>query len=100
MDNDKTTSWIFMATAIASRTGGANVIKIAEIADGINHSVPTDQEIHSSLDRLLKLGLIIKNGENYELTSKGRQQYESSEKNSGSLFAIWEKLEKQIVKFA
>lgn len=96
MDKDKTAAWIFMATAIAARTGGANVIGIAEIADGINHSLPTDQEIQTSLDRLLELGLIIESGENYAVTSKGKQQYELSDKNSGSLFAIWEKLENQI----
>ncbi|MBK6840046.1 MAG: hypothetical protein IPG90_18650 [Bacteroidetes bacterium] len=44
---------------------------ISSVADGINHAVPTHKELQTSIAWLIKNGLIVKQGRNYELTTRG-----------------------------
>ena len=48
----QTISWIFLSTVLASQKEPADYSSISSIADGINHSVPTDKEMQSSLSWL------------------------------------------------
>jgi len=45
MDENTTISWILLSTALASEQQPANFESITQIADGINHAVPTHNEL-------------------------------------------------------
>lgn len=89
----QTKSWIFLATAMATNTKPADISGISSVADGINHAVPTQKELQTSISWLLTNGLIIKQGKNFELTSKGKLAYESASKNTQTVMKIWENIE-------
>ena len=69
---------------------------ISSVADGINHSVPTDKELQTSISWLTKQGLIVNQGKKYELTDKGKLEYETASKLTDNLFEIWKILEKHL----
>lgn len=89
----QTISWIFLATALATNTKPTDISGISSIADGINHAVPTQKELQTSISWLTTQGLIIKQGKNYELTSKGKHEYETASKNTQTVMKIWENIE-------
>jgi predicted transcriptional regulator len=93
MTENQTTSWISLATAIASQTEPADFNSISNIADGINHAVPTHKELQTSLAWLMNIGLVIKNGSKYSLTDKGKLDYELASQQTRTLFKIWDNLE-------
>ena len=76
MTEDQITSWIFLATAVASQVEPANFNSISEIADGINQAIPTDQELQSSLNWLTRNGLVTKTDRKYTLTEKGKMEFD------------------------
>lgn len=89
----QTISWIFLATALATNTKPTDISGISSVADGINHAVPTQKELQTSISWLTTQGLIIKQGKNYELTSKGKLEYEKASKNTQTLMKIWKNIE-------
>lgn len=89
----QTISWIFLATALATNTKPTDISGITSLADGINHAVPTQKELQTSIAWLTIQGLIIKQGKNYELTSKGKLEYETPSKNTQTLMKIWKNIE-------
>jgi predicted transcriptional regulator len=92
----ETTSWIFLATAIASKSGPADFSSISGIADGINHAVPTHKELQSSLTSLKMMGLVSNNGSKYRLTEKGKIDYEMASRETSNLFKVWENIEQML----
>jgi len=52
----------FLDTAIASQTEPADNDSILNIADGINHAIPTHRELQTSFTWLTKNGLVTKTG--------------------------------------
>ncbi|MGD9639606.1 MAG: hypothetical protein AB7U85_11245 [Alphaproteobacteria bacterium] len=62
------------------------------IADGINHSVPTEKELRTSLSWLINEGLILKKGRKYKLSEKGMTIYEEASKHTTLLLKIWDNL--------
>ena len=60
MKESKTISWIFLVTVMASQVEPAKFSDISQIADGINHAVPTHKELQSSIGWLVDNNLIIK----------------------------------------
>ena len=93
MTDLQTISWIFLATALATNTMPTNIYGISLVADGINHAVPTQKELQKSISWLKNQGLIIKQGKKYELTSKGKLEYEIASKNTQTLMDIWNNIE-------
>jgi predicted transcriptional regulator len=93
MTDIQTISWIFLATALATNTKPTNISGISSVADGINHAVPTQKELQTSISWLTTQGLITKEGNNYELTSKGKLEYETASKNTQTLMKIWKNIE-------
>nr|WP_315149342.1 hypothetical protein [uncultured Flavobacterium sp.] len=75
-------SWIFLAVAIATSTKPTDIKGISSVADGINHAIPTQKELEMSIAWLIKKGFILKQGKNYELTFKGKVEYEKSSKKN------------------
>ncbi len=89
----QTISWIFLATALATSTKPTNINGISSVADGINHAIPTQKELQSSISWLIKYELILKQGKNYELTYKGKIEYEKASKNTQIIMSIWKNIE-------
>ena len=65
MKESKTISWIFLATVMASQVEPANFSDISQIADGINHAVPTHKELQSSIAWLVGNNLLLKQANKY-----------------------------------
>ena len=93
MTQDQTTSWIFLATALATQTAPTDFNGISLVADGINHAVPTHKELQVSITWLTNEGLIVQHNKKYSLTDNGKLVYESASKNSNKLLEIWKNLE-------
>ena len=96
MTNEQTISWIFLSIALASQKEPADFNAISSIADGINHAVPTQKELQTSIGWLTSEGLIEKREKKYVLTVTGSQQFENASKDSNVLMTIWGKLENKI----
>jgi len=93
MTEIQTTSWIFLAAALATSTKPTNINGISAVADGINHAIPTQKELQTSITWLIKQGFILKHGKNYELTFNGKIEYEKASKNTQILMLIWKNIE-------
>jgi hypothetical protein len=100
MKEEQTISWIFLATALASQTRPSDFQDIVLVADGINHAVPTHKELQFSLSWLTNQGLINKVGKRYELSQKGKLEYDKASKGISMLLRIWENLELRIKNFS
>jgi hypothetical protein len=84
MTIEQSISWIFLSIAVASEISPANFKEITMIGDGINHAVPTQKELQTSISWLTKRGLILKRAKKYELSEKGKKEFENvSNKNMG-----------------
>ena len=99
MTDGQTISWIFLSTALASQKEQADFNSISNIADGINHAIPTHKELQTSLAWLTKNGLVIKVGSKYGLTEKGKLEYMESSKNTSTLLKIWDNVESVLKKY-
>lgn len=100
MTHDETVAWIFLSTALATRTEPTNMIGISMVADGINHAVPTQKEFQTSFSWLTKNGLVEKKGKKYSLTADGKTEFDKASQNTGNLLEIWQNLEKEIKNYA
>jgi len=100
LKEERTISWIYLSVAIASKTAPTDFRCISMIADGINHAVPTHQEIQSSLNWLSKNRLVTKNRDKYELTSKGKNDYSRASENTNTLIKMWDNMEEIIKNYA
>ena len=78
---------------MGSETEPINFDGISLIADGINHSVPNQKEINSSISYLLKHNLIIKNGKKYSLSENGKTIYLKSSNKNITILKIWDNIE-------
>ena len=70
MTEIETYSWILLAIHLGSEKERIDYAGIKSIADGINHAVPSDKEMQSSLKHLIVKGLVDKTGNKYTLTKQ------------------------------
>jgi len=96
MTEEQTISWIFLSIALATQTRSADLKEISNIADGINHAIPNQKELQTSISWLSKKLLISKFEKKYKLTNLGISEYEKAAKNTNILFKIWKNLEIRI----
>ncbi len=94
MSKTTTISWILLAIGIASEKSPADFKSISGIADGINHAVPTNQEMQTSISWLLQHDLITKEGKQLALTSLGTRLI--SDSKAATLISSWKNLESKI----
>lgn len=99
MNDSQTKSWIFLSTAIASQIEPADFESISNIADGINHAIPTQKELQSSLAWLTVTGLVTKKGKKYSLTDKGKMDYETASRQTSTISKVWDNLETVLLKY-
>lgn len=97
MTENETTSWIFLATALASQEEPADLNAISMIADGINHVIPTEKELRMSLTWLTNKRLILKQGRKYTLTAIGLTKYNDANSKTKVLLKIWDNLNKKLM---
>ncbi len=100
MTEQQTVSWIFLAAAIASQAEPTDFKGISDIADGINHAVPTHKEIQTSITWLSEKELLSKLGKKYMLTPKGKTEYEKASEQTNTLLKIWGNLEEILKNYA
>ncbi|UJP64730.1 hypothetical protein [Mongoliitalea daihaiensis] len=97
MDDFNTISWIFLSIHLGSQKSAIKKNEIRLIADGINHSIPTDNEIQHSIMWLLDKGLILKEKDGYISTEEGNLLINKAEiKSSKTILSIWENLSREI----
>lgn len=96
MTEIQTNSWIFLAIAIASQKEPIDIKGISQIADGINHAVPTQKELKSSIGWLVSHGYIKEQNSKYALTKKGMIDYNFASLNTNILLNIRRNLERQL----
>jgi predicted transcriptional regulator len=97
MNESETISWIFLATAFASEQEPANFESISQIADGINHAVPTHKELQTSINWLTSAGMVEKQGKKYKLTNVGSEKIKLVEARTNNIITnIWDELTKEI----
>jgi SOS-response transcriptional repressor LexA len=95
MPDKEIISLIFLATAMATQVEATDIRGISLLADGINHAVPTHNEMQHSLSWLQKNGLVTKQAGKYQLTIKGKSMFDSA-RHSGKMLDIWKDLEERI----
>ena len=78
-----------MSVELASGNAPANFHSISSVADGINHAVPTQKELQSSLSWLVKAGLVSKAGSNYSISPAGKSFVSEYRQVHGTLFDLW-----------
>lgn len=99
MTKEATVSWIFLAIAKAAQGTQANEASILNVADAINHAIPTKEELQLSFEWLIHKKLIQKQGSKYSLTQKGEQEYELAHRDTTVLFKVWERLEQRVKEY-
>ena len=93
MDAQTEISWIFMAIGYASQKQPADFAAISQVADGINHAMPTHKELQNSIARLLELTLIKKEGKKYTLSKSGDALLTEAQEKGKTLSGVWKGLE-------
>lgn len=97
MTESQVNSWILLAIALATKESPAKINAISDIADGINHAVPTQKELQTSIRWLINNQLIIKKGKYYNITENGSNLMSKAETNSEYLSGIWKALEQEVL---
>ena len=90
MTEAQTYSWIFCALAAVRNNEGTSVRDIEAVADGINHAVPTQKEMDSSLRWTESRGLIVRTGKKIFLTDSGREFAARFFERPGSAMKTWD----------
>jgi predicted transcriptional regulator len=97
MNNAETISWIYLAIAISSEKEPVSFAGISQIADGINHAIPTQTQMQNSIAWLTNKKLILKTMNKYSLSELGKEIYATS-RNINGLMDMWKNLEMKISK--
>jgi predicted transcriptional regulator len=86
MTDAETFSWILLS--VDER--GSTRRQISELADGINHAVPTHREMETSLRWLLQRGLIREDDSGFALTDAGRALIARFRSPTRPIMQTWE----------
>lgn len=84
MTDAATIAWIFYSLRLASATAPAKFNAISQVADGLNHAVPTHRELQGSLSWLSDAGLVAKQSGGYSLSTSGLQMFSDIEATTAS----------------
>ena len=90
----QTYSWLFYALALASGTEPSKCKDIEQVADGINHAIPTQKEMRESLAWLSRAGLVIKEGKTYSLSENGAALLNNLSNKVHTTMGVWKSIEK------
>ncbi len=92
-------AWMFLAIAISPRDAGpVGLSNLVAAADGVNHAIPTEDELRGGINRLLHAGLVYEHDSAFDLTEAGEAMF--AKVRSGSVRAEFERLEKELDRLA
>jgi hypothetical protein len=94
--NSKTIAWILYSVEMAASKSPASLTDVSVAADAINHAVPTQQELSSSLKWLQAHGLVETHGRFHSLSERGRDLVGLSRANASTVSAVWAHLKEEI----
>jgi hypothetical protein len=92
MTEAQTYAWIFYATSAAAGNQPAKQRDIEAVADGINHAVPTQKEMATSLEWAESKGLLQRKGKMIQLTDTGRTFAAQFTERAGSVMKTWDRI--------
>jgi hypothetical protein len=92
MDEIRTMAWIMYALGGASQREAGTFAAISQIADGMNHAVPTQKELQSSLKWLITHRLAQKQGSRYSLTLHGTEIMAAAHTDERTVASVWDAL--------
>jgi len=95
MNENQTNSWIFLSAGIGSGTKPVTFRSIVEVADGINHAVPTHKELQAAFKWLTTQGLMRKVGKGFAITADGSRLLAEASSKSNNIFDHWKYLEER-----
>lgn len=91
MTDARTFSWILLCVS----EEGSTHPQISEIADGINHAIPTHHELQTSLRWLQEQGLVRKDGSRYALAEAGASLLARLRSPTRSIMHTWHLVEQE-----
>lgn len=97
MDERRTAAWVMYALGLASQKEPARFAAISEVADGVNHAVPTQKELQTSLRWLLRHGLVAKHSGGYVLSQQGAALMASARAKSNTALGVWEAVTSELL---
>ena len=86
MTESQTIAWILLSVPESPGT----LQDIIAIADGINHAIPSHEELQTSLGWLLSRDLVGKSNHRYALTKPGSQLLSETRGRHRSVMKIWD----------
>jgi len=89
MNETRTKAWIMYALAMASENGAVSFASISQVADGINHAVPTQKEMQESLSWLVANNMVLKLGSKYQLTEEGAELITLIRVHNNTISSVW-----------
>ena len=94
MTDAQTFSWILLCVS----EEGSTRRQISEMADAINHAIPTQQELQISFRWLQERGLIRKDGSRFALTEAGADLHDRHRSPTRPIMAAWHLLSHEVEK--
>ena len=86
-------AWLFLAYGLAAADGPVPILSVLPLADGIQHAVPTKEEVNGALGRLTRAGYLhIENG-TVAITSRGQELLGRAQRAGNGLLAQQKALE-------
>jgi len=88
-------AWMFLAIAISPRDAGpVGLSDLVAAADGVNHAIPTEDELRGGINRLIYAGLVSEYGSAFDLTDAGEAMF--AKVRSGSTRTEFDRLEREL----
>ena len=89
-------AWIFSALLVTRHPAG--LADLVGAADGINHAIPTPEEINGALDRLHAAGLVSRSDEQLAPTPAASELFERISSGRRSLLGIVDRIHQALVR--
>lgn len=89
-------SWILLAIGYCGQGNPVRLHEIIATADGINHAIPTADELDGALNRLLAADLIARQGDGFAMAEAGATMFSRVSKPRKPVLDVWDDLDKLI----
>jgi len=96
MTEAQTYSWIFYAASLIAQKEPVKIREIESVADGINHAVPTQKEISSSIRWLQSKDLLTKERKKIILTQEGADLASKLTKAHRTTMKAWDSITSEL----
>ncbi len=88
-------AWMFQAIAVSPRDPDpVGLSDLVAAADGVNHAIPTEDELRGGLNRLIYAGLVSEQGSAFDLTDAGEAVF--ARVRGGSVWTEFHRLEREL----